>query len=114
MRVLIACSDASVRNAFLDVLRRAGIGVIAVADAAAALELARQQRPDVVLVDDECRGSAASQACRGWPPRARIRSSWSSPHGSIEEVACARSWRAPPGTSAGESRPRPFRALFAV
>jgi hypothetical protein len=45
MRVLIACSDASVRNAFLDVLRRAGIGVIASADWAATLELARQQAP---------------------------------------------------------------------
>jgi DNA-binding NarL/FixJ family response regulator len=56
MRVLIACSDASVRNAFLDVLRRAGIGVIAVADGAATLKLARQQRPDVVLVDDELPG----------------------------------------------------------
>jgi DNA-binding NarL/FixJ family response regulator len=53
MRVLIACSDASVRDAFVDVLRRADIGVLAVADAAATLELARQQRPDVVLVDDE-------------------------------------------------------------
>jgi two-component system invasion response regulator UvrY len=56
MRVLIACSDASVRDAFVDVLRRADIGVIAVADAAATLELARQQRPDVVLVDDELPG----------------------------------------------------------
>jgi DNA-binding NarL/FixJ family response regulator len=56
MRVLIACSDASVRNAFLDALRRAGIGVIAVADWAATLELARQQRPEVVLVDDELPG----------------------------------------------------------
>jgi DNA-binding NarL/FixJ family response regulator len=56
MRVLIACSDASVRDAFLDVLRRAGIGVSAVADAAATLELARQRRPDVVLVDDELTG----------------------------------------------------------
>jgi CheY-like chemotaxis protein len=56
MRVLIACSDASVRDAFLDVLRRTGIGVIAVADWAATLELARRQRPDVVLVDDELPG----------------------------------------------------------
>jgi two-component system, NarL family, response regulator LiaR len=55
MRVLFACSDASVRDAFVDVLRRAGIGVIAVADCAATLELARQ-RPDVVLVDDELPG----------------------------------------------------------
>jgi DNA-binding NarL/FixJ family response regulator len=57
MRVLIACSDASVRDAFLDVLRRADIGVIAVADWAATLELARRQRPDVVLVDDELPGT---------------------------------------------------------
>lgn len=56
MRVLLACSDAGVRDAFLDVLRRAGIGVIAVADWAATLELARQQRPDVVLLDDELPG----------------------------------------------------------
>jgi DNA-binding NarL/FixJ family response regulator len=56
IRVLIACCDASVRNAFVDVLRRADIGVIAVADAAATLELARQRRPDVVLVDDELPG----------------------------------------------------------
>jgi DNA-binding NarL/FixJ family response regulator len=55
MRVLIACSDAGVRDAFLDVLRRADIGVVAAADAAAMLELARQ-RPDVVLVDDELPG----------------------------------------------------------
>ena len=57
MRVLIACSDASVRDAFLDVPRRADIGVIAVADWAATLELARRQRPDVVLVDDELPGT---------------------------------------------------------
>lgn len=57
MRVLIACSDASVRDTFLDVLRRADIGVIAVADWAATLELARRQRPDVVLVDDELPGT---------------------------------------------------------
>jgi DNA-binding NarL/FixJ family response regulator len=56
MRVLIACSDAGVKDAFVDVLRQADIGVIAVADAAATLELARQQRPDVVLVDDELPG----------------------------------------------------------
>jgi DNA-binding NarL/FixJ family response regulator len=55
MRVLIACPDPSVRDAFLDALRRAGIGVSAVADAA-ALELARRQRPDVVLLDDELPG----------------------------------------------------------
>jgi hypothetical protein len=45
-RVLIACSDAGVSDAFLDVLRRADVGAIAVADWAATLELARQQRPD--------------------------------------------------------------------
>jgi DNA-binding NarL/FixJ family response regulator len=56
MRVLIACSDASVRAAFLDALRRADIAVISAADAAATLELARQQRPDVVLLDDELPG----------------------------------------------------------
>jgi DNA-binding NarL/FixJ family response regulator len=56
MRVLIACSDASVRDAFLDALQRADIGVISVADAAATLELARQQRPDIVLLDDELPG----------------------------------------------------------
>jgi DNA-binding NarL/FixJ family response regulator len=56
MRVLIACPDQSVRDAFLDVLRRADIGVVAAADAAAALELARRQRPDVVLLDDELPG----------------------------------------------------------
>jgi DNA-binding NarL/FixJ family response regulator len=56
MRVLIACSEASVRDAFVDVLRRAGIGVLAVADWAATLKLARRQRPDVVLVDDELPG----------------------------------------------------------
>jgi DNA-binding NarL/FixJ family response regulator len=56
MRVLIACSDAGVRDALLDVLRRADIGVIAVADWAATLELARRRRPDVVLVDDELPG----------------------------------------------------------
>jgi len=57
MRVLIACSDAGVRDAFLDVLRRADIGVVAVADWAATLELARRRRPDVVLVDDELPGT---------------------------------------------------------
>jgi DNA-binding NarL/FixJ family response regulator len=56
MRVLIACSDASVRDAFLDVLRRSGIGAIAVADAAATLQLAGQHRPDIVLLDDELPG----------------------------------------------------------
>jgi DNA-binding NarL/FixJ family response regulator len=56
LRVLIAGSDASVRDAFVDVLRRADIDVIAVADAAATLELAQQRRPHVVLVDDELPG----------------------------------------------------------
>jgi DNA-binding NarL/FixJ family response regulator len=56
MRVLIACSDASVRDAFLDALRQADIGVLAVADAAATLELARQQCPEIVLLDDELPG----------------------------------------------------------
>jgi hypothetical protein len=79
MRVLMACSDASIRDAFLDALRRADIGVVPVADAAATLELARQHRPD----------------------------------GSIGGLASARSSRAPPDTSAGESRPRRCRALFA-
>ena len=40
----------------MDVLRRADIGVIAAADAAATLEVARQQGPDVVLLDDELPG----------------------------------------------------------
>jgi DNA-binding NarL/FixJ family response regulator len=56
MRVLMACSDARIRDAFLDALRRADIGVVPVADAAATLELARQHRPDIVLLDDELRG----------------------------------------------------------
>jgi DNA-binding NarL/FixJ family response regulator len=55
MRVLKACSDARIRDAFLDALERADIGVVPVADAAATLELARQQRPDIVL-DDELPG----------------------------------------------------------
>ena len=56
MRVLMACSDARIRDAFLDALERADIGVVPVADAAATLELARQHRPDVVLLDDELPG----------------------------------------------------------
>jgi DNA-binding NarL/FixJ family response regulator len=56
MRVLMACSDARIRDAFLDALRRADIGVVPVADAAATLELARQHRPDIVLLDDELPG----------------------------------------------------------
>jgi DNA-binding NarL/FixJ family response regulator len=56
MRVLMACSDASIRDAFLDALQGADIGVVPVADAAATLELARQHRPEVVLLDDELPG----------------------------------------------------------
>ncbi len=56
MRVLMACSDARIRDAFLDALERADIGVVPVADAAATLELARQHRPDIVLLDDELPG----------------------------------------------------------
>jgi DNA-binding NarL/FixJ family response regulator len=56
MRVLMACSDASIRDAFLDALEGADIGVVPVADAAATLELARQHRPDIVLLDDELPG----------------------------------------------------------
>jgi pimeloyl-ACP methyl ester carboxylesterase len=56
MRVLMACSDARIRDAFMDALHRAGIGVVPVADAAATLELARQQRPDIVQLDDELPG----------------------------------------------------------
>jgi DNA-binding NarL/FixJ family response regulator len=56
MRVLMACSDARIRDAFMDALRRADIGVVPVADAAATLELARQHRPDIVLLDDELPG----------------------------------------------------------
>jgi DNA-binding response OmpR family regulator len=40
----------------VDALGRAGIGVMAAADWAATLELARRQRPDVVLLDDELPG----------------------------------------------------------
>jgi DNA-binding NarL/FixJ family response regulator len=114
MRVLIACSDASVRNAFLDVLRRAGIGVIAVADWAATLELARQHRPDVVLVDDELPGIGG---VAGLPRLAA-----EIPDSELVVLAgrfdrggaCAPSWRAPPGTSAGESRPRLPRIVRGV
>jgi DNA-binding NarL/FixJ family response regulator len=56
MRVLMACSDARIRDAFLAALRGADIGVVPVADAAATLELARQHRPEVVLLDDELPG----------------------------------------------------------
>jgi DNA-binding NarL/FixJ family response regulator len=57
MRVLIACHDRGIRDAFVDVLRRADFSVIAAPpDAAATLELARRHRPDVVLLDDECPG----------------------------------------------------------
>jgi DNA-binding NarL/FixJ family response regulator len=57
MRVLIACPDPGVRDAFLDALRRADVSVIAAPpDAAATLELAKQHRPDVVLLDDEFPG----------------------------------------------------------
>jgi DNA-binding NarL/FixJ family response regulator len=56
MRVLMACSDARIRDAFMDALQRADIGVVPVADAAATLELARRHRPDVVLLDDELPG----------------------------------------------------------
>jgi DNA-binding NarL/FixJ family response regulator len=56
MRVLMACSDARIRDAFMDALQRADIGVVPVADAAATLELARQHRPDIVLLDDELPG----------------------------------------------------------
>ena len=56
MRVLIACSDASVRDAFSG---RAAAGRYRRhlrGDAAATLELARQQRPEIVLLDDELSG----------------------------------------------------------
>ena len=57
MRVLIACHDLRVRDAFRDTLRRADFGVIAAPpDGAATLELARQHRPDVVVLDDEFPG----------------------------------------------------------
>jgi DNA-binding NarL/FixJ family response regulator len=65
MRVLIACSDAGVRDAFVDALEQADIGVVAVADAAETLELARQRRPDVVLVDDELPGIGGVAGLRG-------------------------------------------------
>jgi CheY-like chemotaxis protein len=51
-----ACSNASIRDAFLDALQRADIGVVPATNAAATLELARQQRPDIVLLDDELPG----------------------------------------------------------
>jgi two-component system, NarL family, response regulator LiaR len=57
MRVLIACHEPGVRDAFLDALRRADIDVIAApSEGAATLELARRQRPDVILLDDEFPG----------------------------------------------------------
>jgi len=56
MRVLIACSDPRIRDAFLDALQQAEISVVPVADAAATLERARRHHPDVVLLDDELPG----------------------------------------------------------
>jgi two-component system, NarL family, response regulator LiaR len=57
MRVLIACYDPGRRDAFLDALRQADISAIAApADGAATLALARQHRPEVVLLDDELPG----------------------------------------------------------
>jgi NarL family two-component system response regulator LiaR len=57
MQVLIACHDPRVSEAFADPLRRAGFSVIvAPADGAAALGLAEEHRPDVVLLDDEFPG----------------------------------------------------------
>jgi DNA-binding NarL/FixJ family response regulator len=61
MRVLIACSDISVRDGFLDALRRAEIAANSVADATAAIDLARQQPPDIVLLDDELPGMGGVQ-----------------------------------------------------
>jgi two-component system, NarL family, response regulator LiaR len=57
MQVLIACHDPRARDAFADTLARAGSSVIvAPADGAAALGLAEEHRPDVVLLDDEFPG----------------------------------------------------------
>jgi len=57
MQVLIACHDPPVRDAFVDRLRRAGFRVVvAPADGAATLGLAKEHRPDIVLLDDEFPG----------------------------------------------------------
>jgi two-component system, NarL family, response regulator LiaR len=57
MQVLIACHDPRDRDTFLDTLRRAGLSVTAAPpDGAVTLELARQHRPDVVLLDEEFPG----------------------------------------------------------
>jgi DNA-binding NarL/FixJ family response regulator len=59
MRVLIACPDRAVRDMFLGALRNAGITAIAApSDAAATLELARRDRPEVIFLDDEFPGLA--------------------------------------------------------
>jgi len=63
MRVLIVCSGASVRNAFLDVLQRADIGVVAVADWAARWTWRGSSLLRSCCLTTSCRGSAASQAC---------------------------------------------------
>jgi DNA-binding NarL/FixJ family response regulator len=60
MRVLLACSDASASDGFLDALQRADIAAVSVGDAATTIELARQQRPDIVLFDDELPGMSVA------------------------------------------------------
>lgn len=50
-RVLVAEDDRVLRRACEEILKRGGYTVLSAEDGAAALELARQEHPDLVLLD---------------------------------------------------------------
>ena len=62
--VLIADDDADIRDLVAFKLEQANLDVVAVADGVAALEAARQHRPQLVVLDVSMPGMSGLDVCR--------------------------------------------------
>lgn len=60
--VLVADDDAVIRTMMMEVLRRAGFGVIGAIDGAEAIAVTAERRPDVVVIDMEMPGTDGCEA----------------------------------------------------
>ena len=65
--VLVADDDPVMRMLMLEMLAQVGLDAIAAADGAQAVQLARERRPDLILMDVEMPHMDGFAACRAIP-----------------------------------------------